>query len=288
MAIEQQFVQSQEIINQAQLIPPPQPQLLDFGEEDTLLGDPDEAPASISGLSGSTIYSETNLDLIPPPRRTDLKVMRGKVSAHGKCERFCRCKCHVQKQVGLPQWTKAVVGSLYGSFTGSAMPGPPECDYARCRQSGAYSTQLSYIFPSWLMGKSVSVSGTWSKLSGPAVTWTLRMPRVIPDQNRIWSLVEAGSVANVRKAFENNEASIHDVDEAGFTLLHVCEGILLKRQVIPISFAFAIDLPFAVFSLNSLFGMKLTIQLRTVCHGPKQIGCLQLSDRVWSRRLHAR
>ena len=138
-----------------------------------------------------------------------------------KCPRFCRCRCHLRTQLSTPRWMQSVFGTFFGSFTGCPIPGVRACDYSRCHQAGASSTQVLYIFPGWFVQRAVMLSTTWRNLSGPGASWTLRMSRLVSDSADIWYYVRLGSLSQVRNCLEDGTASLHDVDTQGSTLLHV-------------------------------------------------------------------
>ena len=138
-----------------------------------------------------------------------------------ECARFCRCRCHVRTQLSTPRWTKSVLGTLFGSFTGCPIPGIRACNYSRCRQAGASSIQVLYMFPAWFVQWAVVFSTTWTGLSGPGASWTFRMPRLRCDSAIIWFYVRRGSLCDVRKCLESGTASPYDINSSGLTLLYV-------------------------------------------------------------------
>lgn len=141
------------------------------------------------------------------------------------CNRFCRCQCHTRTQISTPRWMSSVLGTFFGSFTGYPLLGSRPCDYNRCQQTSAFSTQVLYVFPMWLASPAIALGSAYKDLSGPGASWTFRMPRVIPESNMIWDLVLKGHLAQIKMAFAMHQASIYDTDPKGSTLLFVLKSI---------------------------------------------------------------
>ncbi len=138
-----------------------------------------------------------------------------------ECPRFCHCRCHVQTQLNPPRWMKSIFGTFFGSFRGYPLLHSRSCDYSECRQSKECTAQVLYVFPWWFVKRAIVFCTTWKDLSGPGASWTFRMPRVINTRSDIWSLIKYGSLSRVRECLEMHEASLYDVAEDGWTLLHV-------------------------------------------------------------------
>jgi hypothetical protein len=139
-----------------------------------------------------------------------------------RCGRFCGCQCHVRTQLCTPRPFSRIFGLLLYNYSGTFLPGSRPCNNPRCQSRGHGASQFTYLFPRWMISRAISIMSNYGDLSGIGASWTVRLPRVIPFGARIWTLVESGDLKGVQEEFAKNHASPFDVEEHGWTLLHVC------------------------------------------------------------------
>jgi len=104
---------------------------------------------------------------------------------NARCNRFCKCQCHIPGRVETPRWLRAVAGSLFYAYTGSPWLHRRSCNYVKCKGHSTYSSQFTYYFPSWMISRAFVMSRTWHHLTGIGSSWTISIPRVIADENPV-------------------------------------------------------------------------------------------------------
>lgn len=152
-------------------------------------------------------------------------------SVKAKCDRFCRCQCHIITSYRTPRWMKSFIGSLYFGYSGTPILNRRPCNYSQCRQSGRPITNFTYHFPRWAVSRVLSLTGRLDDLSGLGASWTVRIPRVIPSNANIWWQISYGSVIQVQNSFTKGLASPFDVDAEGNSLLNVCIPLFFPRKI---------------------------------------------------------
>lgn len=137
------------------------------------------------------------------------------------CRRFCPCQCHITRHFQTPQWAKNVFGSIAVYGNGSILLGRRPCNKKFCGRSGATSNQFTYTAPAWMFLKSFCIQSKAQGVQGLNSSWTIRTPRLIPDNALVWQLVDTGRFSDFRDYFSLGLSSPYDVDENGESLMHV-------------------------------------------------------------------
>lgn len=87
-----------------------------------------------------------------------------------------------------------------------------------CKRRSKSTTIITYRFPKWLTNSAIHFSLASSALSTQCNLTTLR---IIPDSAEIFGAVSTGDLVGIQRLFQEGRASIYDVDERNWTLLHV-------------------------------------------------------------------
>lgn len=132
------------------------------------------------------------------------------------CKRICTCQCHTITRIQPPQWTKRFFGTVAFYGNRSLLLNRRACDKPHCRRTGSAHIQISYASPTWTP-RSFNVYVLAESMRGVCI----RMPREIPSNSIVWSLVELGKVTELRHMLARGLASPFDVDSVGNSLLKV-------------------------------------------------------------------
>jgi hypothetical protein len=145
--------------------------------------------------------------------------------ASRKCDARCACQCHVRTSVNTPQWLAVVFGSMFYYSSGRTASSQAQCSTAACSQSTGMTSHVTYYFPTWLLRSSLTFS-TWHDLHGANATWSIKMPRIVPDSARCWDLIRLGKIEDIRELLERREMSPYDVAADGVSVLRVRPTLL--------------------------------------------------------------
>ena len=135
------------------------------------------------------------------------------------CSRSCSCVCHRTCQFRAPSFLTGALGFLV--FTSRGTPFITEtCTERMCKRKAKFSASMSYRFPPWLVARAfyLSVSSSPRNMTSSLITM-----RVLPGSARVFAVVANGKINELRSMFQKGQASIYDIDEQNWTLLHVCE-----------------------------------------------------------------
>ncbi|KAL8941725.1 MAG: hypothetical protein Q9211_001701 [Gyalolechia sp. 1 TL-2023] len=136
-----------------------------------------------------------------------------------ECPSECKCSCHTQQNLQALSNLGNIVGRLFLAYSGSSILRKP-CDLVTCRRQNARSIRLTYFFPQWFLNTVVST--TFSKTGLGAPSLNLKVRKVVPENNRLFTLCMTEGVEGIRQLFTNREASPDDIHyRGGWTPLHV-------------------------------------------------------------------
>lgn len=135
------------------------------------------------------------------------------------CESFCPCQCHVSSHVRTPHWVKQFLGTMTFHGNGSILLNRRPCN-KNCRRSGPTSIQFSYFAPAGTLLKSLNVI-IFKAQSIHCLDFNICMPRVIPYNATVWSIIELGKLSNLKEMISQNAISPYDVNPSGRSLLYV-------------------------------------------------------------------
>lgn len=144
--------------------------------------------------------------------------------ARNSCDSACRCVCHRRSQFKSPRSVNALLGSLFVGYQASPWS-TQTCSSSDCRQRSKKLTYV-YAFPQWFLARILVVDMAYSQSRGPELC--LRVMRVRSRDTGIFrsllsnfSSDEEWMVHHVKRLLDDGDISELDVDQEGFTILHV-------------------------------------------------------------------
>jgi hypothetical protein len=181
------------------------------GEDDTVVE-----------TSTEVLYGSVDLDshsLAPQNERALQTIANAdRISAsRSDCPRWCSCLCHRQSRLNSPRLLNEIFGAMSIGYVGMPFFSNP-CNEKQCKPRNPSSAQITYQFPSWMMSRAVSMLVS-SKMSGPELQ--LRTLRIIPANSDVFRLAITGDVEGMKTMFKHGHASIYDIDNRRWSLLHV-------------------------------------------------------------------
>ena len=137
-----------------------------------------------------------------------------------KCEPYCICCCHTQRNLQTAPYLANILGVLFTGYIG--VPGLfASCDVATCRVRSPARIHIFYIFPRWFLEMAVLVRVELSRAKGPELL--IRCLRVCEVQTTpSFQAIAHGQYDQIKSLLSMGKASMLDVTEAGRSLLHVC------------------------------------------------------------------
>jgi hypothetical protein len=176
-----------------------------------------------------TINDERSLSIpgcteeaLPPFMKTHIYTtvsVRASRYRRTRCEYWCSCSCHRVNFLRTPQTADLALGSMFIGFSGFPV-NRPRCSEISCRKQSSPTLKVTYHFPPWLLARMISFSLSMTYMSGPQVS--LRMPRVVGTNARVFHFAVQGDLIGMKNLFRDGLASPHDVGAGnGRTPLHV-------------------------------------------------------------------
>jgi hypothetical protein len=159
--------------------------------------------------------------LSPRSGQSHVSISRSPSLNEDKCMRWCSCRCHRSFYMRSPQLLSSAFGNFYVRCTGKQS----SCNETTCKRRSKSTTAIAYRFPGWLTSSAIHFTLVSSALSTQSKLTSLR---VVPNSSAIFGAVSAGDLSGVQKLFQEGRASIYDVDERNWTLLHVRVQSLLR------------------------------------------------------------
>ena len=136
-----------------------------------------------------------------------------------ECSSECKCWCHMQQNVQALSNLGTILGRLFLAYTGSSILRKP-CNISSCREQNARSIRLTYFFPQWFLNSVVSTTFSTTRLGAPSLN--LKVRKIVPDTNRLFTLCMTGGVDGIQQMFADRDASPDDIHHrGGWTPLHV-------------------------------------------------------------------
>ncbi len=140
----------------------------------------------------------------------------------GRCTALCRCQCHGSRQVrNRGTLFHTVIGRFLLDYNCIPIWDPRPCDDLRCLRSGPAFVKLVYLFPRWLLGRSLHVCLSWNSLIDQGAALHLSVPRVLHRSHDIFAAIQNSRLDRVKSILSSRQALPTDVDELGRSLLFV-------------------------------------------------------------------
>ena len=136
------------------------------------------------------------------------------------CSRSCSCVCHRTSQFRAPSFLTGALGCLIFTSRGTSFI-MKACTEKMCKRKAKFSASMSYRFPPWLVAQAFHLSVSSSPRN---MISSLTTMRVLPGSARVFAVVSNGTINELRSMFQKGQASIYDISEQNWTLLHVCES----------------------------------------------------------------
>lgn len=130
------------------------------------------------------------------------------------CARWCSCRCHWVRNLRSPQFLSSAVGNVSIHCGARRL----SCNETGCKRRGKSTIMITYRFPKWLMNSAIHFYLASSALSAQA---SLTILNIVPESAEIFVAVSTGDLLGIQRMFQEARASILDVDEHNWTLLHV-------------------------------------------------------------------
>jgi hypothetical protein len=137
------------------------------------------------------------------------------------CRRFCQCQCHLSTYVRMPAWVKSILGTISFHGNRSVLLNRRPCDLPSCGRGGSETVQFSYYAPAWAFLRSFNFHLQARSTCGPNSHFSFHMPRVIPKNALVWSVIEFGRFSELRRMLRQGETSPYDVTDFGSSILYV-------------------------------------------------------------------
>ncbi|KAL8674119.1 MAG: hypothetical protein Q9168_001456 [Polycauliona sp. 1 TL-2023] len=155
-----------------------------------------------------------------------------------RCQACCKCACHTESRSNTPKFLKSIVGMLYiGYFGVPALS--PSCDMGGCKGNPQGLLHVDYFFPSWFLGKVISMALGVNQIYGPE--FCLRVANVRADLDPIFRHSYNGDVDAIRSILVAGKASVLDVNaQSGNSLLHMAM-LRSKLEVVELLLQFGAD-----------------------------------------------
>ena len=136
-----------------------------------------------------------------------------------QCSSGCPCSCHRHyRRHRIPTLLDRFLGILFVGYLGLPYLNGP-CDSPQCCQRSSPGILISYIFPAWLLARTMIILMRISSSYGPELL--IRIPRIISYNASIFQCIHTGNVNEIKRLFERGLSSPFDVDPSGLSGLMV-------------------------------------------------------------------
>lgn len=137
---------------------------------------------------------------------------------HLTCDPRCPCICHRERKGRTPDFLSGLVGRLFVGYSGTPI-GSVHCSVRSCRNNVVFGAKVTYIFPQWFVGKSVSFI-LW-KTQQAELSMLLKVRNYSPDE-KIFHHLMVKDWTKVELLIQQERVSPNDVERVyGQTLMHV-------------------------------------------------------------------
>lgn len=132
-----------------------------------------------------------------------------------QCKMDCQCPCHRGNRLRSPQVLENLIGPLTVNQQ-IQLSRSKSCVSSNCHSS----FRASFIFPRWLLHRSLDFESRSSRDAGPQVT--LKAPKYCPESAPIFWAARTGALTHIHELFLSGQASSSDVSYfEGKSALHV-------------------------------------------------------------------
>ncbi|KAI0896537.1 ankyrin [Annulohypoxylon nitens] len=153
----------------------------------------------------------------PLNKSTSTSMVSFQASLVSTCLTACRCSCHRLKRSQSPGWLGSLIGGLFLEYNTIPLLQPVKCDVITCKAKSPSSVRLYYMFPQWLLARSIEFAVSWSSLTGSGSSLHLRVPRVL-EYHGVWKALLFGDMRWVLTHMARKDILPTDVDHQGISL----------------------------------------------------------------------
>lgn len=164
------------------------------------------------GLAETVIKPAAQLN-----RSTSISTVSFQASLVPTCFSTCKCSCHRLKRSQSPGWLGSLIGGLFLEYNTIPLLRPVKCDVIACKTKSPSSVRLYYMFPQWLLARSIELAVSWSCLTGSGSSLHLRVARVL-EFHDVWRAIEFGDMRWVLTHMARKDVLPTDVDHWGTSL----------------------------------------------------------------------
>ena len=203
----QQFSQA-GFDNLSQLIEQSSTQRADLGHTTRHLN-PDESQS----LDGSAI--------IPKAAALDSHI-EVETTSSMPCRANCKCQCHRYTRLSSPAILSGILGRLFLNYHTILSCNLLPCNSAACANNEARTIRLTYLFPTWLLARMVSIQFHLDSWREHGASIHLNVPHVLDESHDVWAAIRCNNITRLQHLITQKKISPMDVDKLGQSLLLVC------------------------------------------------------------------
>ena len=147
-----------------------------------------------------------------------------------RCISHCTCVCHKAGYFKSPRVLHMAIGRLFVGYSGYPLNARIRCTEASCKPRSGFWTYVDYVFPSWLLAKSLSI--TLVTRSYGEINVSLSVRRFVSAGAEIFRLCQLDDVSGLQNLFNRGLASPNDIMFAGgrsaLTVSHSFRSLLYR------------------------------------------------------------
>ena len=134
------------------------------------------------------------------------------------CDTSCHCPCHSINQIRSPKLLHTFLGSFFLSYR--AYPSPKHACGVRCRARAGRITCV-YAFPPLLLKRVISILYSCALAKGPELLLRVMRRRDCGSIMALTTRPQSFALEEMKRMLDCGEASVLDIDNKGFTILHM-------------------------------------------------------------------
>ena len=134
------------------------------------------------------------------------------------CDISCRCPCHSITQIRSPKLLHAFLGSFFLRYR--AYPSLKQACGVRCRARADRVTCV-YAFPPLLLKLAISIFYSCAVIKGPELLLRVMRRRPYGKIKLLLNGSQSHALKEIQTMLDCGEASVLDIDNYGFTILHM-------------------------------------------------------------------
>ena len=125
------------------------------------------------------------------------------------CPSYCRCTCHQKRCFASPRLLCNALGTLFVGYSGYPLNTLQQCTEISCRAQRALKLSIHYIFPAWLLTKSLKMTLINTSLN--EIHASLLVRRIVSPGSEVYRLVVLGDIDGLKNIFTRGLGSPNDI-----------------------------------------------------------------------------